>query len=166
MYINLYPHKQLDKTKLFFSRSGLFFLTGGAYALTNEIWIREEGRLGWGLAAASVVSAGVAFLCIGLDKIPLKEAFFSMSPDQIRFRVTLYGKEQSLLWQDVASVNISRHQVVFCKKDGQLVTMRTSAIQTPELAHHVQTAIRLAAMEKRITVNEVQMGKFVTSSSS
>ncbi|TXK52091.1 hypothetical protein FVR03_02170 [Pontibacter qinzhouensis] len=166
MYINLYPHKQLDKTKSFFSKSGFFLIAGGSYSLFNEVWFRDETRLPMSVAAASLVVGGVVGLCVGLDKIRLKDAFFSMNPEQIRFRLTVYGREQSLLWNEVASVSISTYQVVFLMKNGKQVKMRTGAIQAEEVAHHVQTSIRLAAMEKRIAVNGVSMGQLTTSGAS
>ncbi|WP_187260939.1 hypothetical protein [Pontibacter beigongshangensis] len=166
MYINLYPHKQLRSTKVFFTKLGLFFIGGGSFALFNEVWLREEVRFEWTMAAAALIIAGSVCLCTGLDKIKLNDAYFSMNPEQMRYRLSVFGSEQCVRWDEVASVQIARHRVAFCMKNGKLLSMRTGAIQSAEVAHHIQASIRLAAMEKRITVNGVPMGQFAVSSPS
>ncbi|GAB3198015.1 hypothetical protein GCM10027293_13820 [Pontibacter aydingkolensis] len=135
---------------------GLFLIAGGAYALFREFFLQDAFRLGWAISNALVFSAGVTFWLIADKSLATKEAYFSMNPERIKYRLTLFAREQAVHWKEVDAVDISVHSVVFNLTSGKSVTMRLGNIQQPEIILHVSRSIHLAAMEKGIMVNGVQ----------
>lgn len=157
MYINLNPNKQLNKTKQFVLWAGLLLIVGGNYAIVQEVLIREHIRLIWAIGACAIIVFGIVGICLGTDRILLKDTFFSINPDFIKYRLSLYSQENKIYWADIESISIGRYTVNFVMKEDKQVTLRLGNLQSLELEHHVATSLRLAAMDKRISVNGVSM---------
>lgn len=157
MYVNLFPSKQLKKTKQYFLWTGLFCFTGGTYALAQQIFQPDQIQFDWVFFALTTMAAGFLAICIGTDRLRLKDVYFSMNPETINYRTTVYGREHCINWSDVNHVRISQNVVVFELKDHKEAELRLSAIQSAESSHQVATSLRLAAIDKNITVNGVRM---------
>ncbi len=155
MYVSLYSSKKLRQTKKFMLLSGVFLIVGGAYALGRELVGEDSFRLGWAIASVTVVLTGLVCTALATDKILLKDAYFSMTPDRIAYRVSLLGGEQILPWQEVMKVWITNYFVVFEMEHSNPVTLRLGSIQQDEVANHVAASLRLAALDKSIPINGV-----------
>lgn len=129
-------------------------LCGGLGLLLGELVAKEVPRLYWSLAAGLVSLLGVLGMALGLGKMHFKDAFFSMTPERISYRLTLYGPERTLYWSNIDSIQVSEHSLLFELKDGNQVTMRLGNIQCPQTANHVSVSIQLAAVSQQIEVNQ------------
>jgi hypothetical protein len=156
MYINLYPTKQLQQTKRNFILLGAFLIAGGGYALVRDLVLSEQVRVGWAMASASVFMVGILLVAVGTDNIRLKDAYFSLNPERLSYRLSVLGREQLLYWKSISSLRITEQTVIIELQDTQCVVIRLGAIQDPEIAHHVAASLRLAALEKNVPVNGVQ----------
>jgi hypothetical protein len=153
MYINLCPNGQLRSTKRNMLAIGVFWAAGGAYALLRETLMRGELRVEWAVASAVLLLAGFASVAVAMDKVQLPDAYFSMTPERIRYRLSLLGREHLLFWEDIKVLQVTEHQVTFEQGDGGVAKLRLGLIQQPEVALHVSRSILLAALEKGIPVN-------------
>lgn len=156
MYVNLFPQKQLMQTKRNMLIAGAFLVTGGAYALFREIFILDAFRLGWAVSSVIVLGAGIAFGFIASNRLATKEAYFSMNPERIKYRLAVFAREQAISWKEVDALDISAQTIVYHLTSGDSVTMRLGNIQQQEVMLHVTRSIQLAAMEKGIMVNGIQ----------
>jgi hypothetical protein len=156
MYVNLYPGKQLRSTKRTVLLIGLFLVLGGMYALLREFLWMEPFREGWALASGAMVLLGLLPLAYGTDMLHFKDAFFSMTPDRIVYRLTLLGTEKVVEWQQIQELHITEYVIKFILKGGSITKMRLSAIQKPDVARHVSRSIHLAALEQGIMINGVK----------
>ncbi|WP_299702953.1 hypothetical protein [uncultured Pontibacter sp.] len=154
MYVNLYPNKDLKKTKRVLLWGGVFFLCGGLYVLLSELIAQEEIRWAWAAAAVLISAAGTSGVAVGTGYFHFKDAFFSMTPERIKYRLTLYGPERTIFWDTIDSIQASEHVLVFELKDSNQVIMRLGHIQDPQLANHVSVSIQLAAIEQKVEVNQ------------
>lgn len=155
MYINLFPNRQLRSTKKSVLAMGAFFAAGGTYALMREIMWQGTFRVEWAVSSAVLLLIGFLAIAVAMDKIRLKDVYFSMTPERISYRLSVVGREQLLCWQDVAALQVSEQWVNFEGHKGQVVKLNLGLIQQPEIARHVSRSIVLAAMEKEIPVNGV-----------
>lgn len=155
MYVNLYPTKELKKTKRVLLWGGIFFLCGGLSVLLSELVAQSQIRWGWTAAAIMLCAAGACCMAVGTGRFHLKDAFFSMTPERISYRLTLYGAEQVIYWESIDSIQASEHTLVFELKDSNQVRMRLGHIQSPQIANHVSVSIQLAAIEQKVEVNQV-----------
>ncbi|MHA6247016.1 hypothetical protein ACXYMU_03700 [Pontibacter sp. CAU 1760] len=153
MYINLYPGKQLRSTKNYLLATGLFSAAGGSYALLRELFMLNDFRIGWATSSAAVTLAGFLMILVAMDKILLKDAYVSITPERVAYRLTLTGREHFLLWHNIKALQITEHYVAFEQGAGSVIKMRLGHVQQLEVAHHVSRSIMLAAMEKGIPVN-------------
>jgi hypothetical protein len=154
MYVNLYPNKELKKTKRVLLWGGIFFFCGGLAVLLSELIAQTEIRWGWAAAAVMISAAGIGGMAIGTGRVHLKDAFFSMTPERIKYRLTLYGSERIIFWDTIDSIQASEHVLVFELKDSNQVIMRLGHIQDPQIANHVSVSIQLAAIERKVEVNQ------------
>jgi len=155
MYVTLYSSKKLRQTKKMMLFSGVLLIVGGAYALLREMIWQEHFRAGWAIASVVLLVAGMIWTALATDKILLKDAYFSMTPERIAFRVALFGGERVLPWQQVLKVWITNYFVVFEMENSKPVILRLGSIQQEEVARHVAGSLRLAALEKSIPINGV-----------
>ena len=155
MYVTLYSSKKLRQTKKMMLLSGVFLVGGGAYALLREVLWEDHFRLGWAIASVVVLIAGIIWTALATDKILLKDAYFSMTTERIAYRVALFGRERVVSWQEVVKVWITNYFVVFEMENSSPVILRLGSIQQEEVANHVASSLRLAAMEKNIPINGV-----------
>ncbi|MCJ8165774.1 hypothetical protein MKJ04_13050 [Pontibacter sp. E15-1] len=153
MYINLYPNRQLQSTKKTVLGLGLFCATGGAYALMRELFWIHDFRVGWALSSALLTLVGFLSIAVAMDKIRLKDAYLSITPERIMYRLTLTGRERLIRWDNVQAMRMTEHVVIFDQKEGAPRRMRLGLIQQPEMALHVSRSLMLAAIEKGIPVN-------------
>lgn len=152
MYINLYPGKQLRSTRKSLLVTGLFLFFGGGYALLREfLWI-DAFRTGWAVASAMLLGLGLLFVAYGTEVFRFKDAFFSMTPERIVYRLSLLGRERRIAWEEVQELIISESLVRFKLVSGSGVAMRLGAIQQPEIARHVSRSIHLAALDRKSVV--------------
>ncbi|MBF9252042.1 hypothetical protein I2I11_01920 [Pontibacter sp. 172403-2] len=135
--------------------SGIFLIGGGAYALLREVLWEDHFRAGWAIASVVVLLAGLIWTALATDKILLKDAYFSMTPERIAYRVALLGRERVLPWQQVMKVWITNYFVVFEMENSKPVILRLGSIQQEDVARHVAGSLRLAALEKNIPINGV-----------
>ncbi|PVY43278.1 hypothetical protein [Pontibacter virosus] len=155
MYVNLYPNKELKKTKQILLWAGILMFCGGLSALIGEFIAREEIRWTW-MAGALVVSAiGLLGFAVGAGYVQLKDAYFSMTPERIAYRLTLYGAEQTIYWDTIDSIQATEQALIFDLKDSRQLVMRLGHIQSPEIANHVSVSIQLAAIQQQVEVNQV-----------
>lgn len=156
MYVNLFPGRQLRATKRSTTLTGFVLLLGGSYALVREFLWLDTFRLGWALVSGLLVATGLLFIAFGTDFFRLKDAFFSMTPERIAFRLTLLGREHKIVWQEVKEIVVSDIVIRFKLTNGKNVKMRIGSIQEPEIARHVARSIHLAALEKGLSINGVK----------
>jgi hypothetical protein len=155
MYINLYPIKQLQRTKLSLLGFGIFLSGGGAYALVRELTQREQLQPAWLLGACMVTAIGAVFIALGTNRIHLKDAFFAMNPERISYRLTVYGRERLVHWQAIESINIVPDKIVLRLKTGKKLTLRLGHLQDQQIARHIEASVRLAALQQNISLNGV-----------
>lgn len=155
MYVNLYPNKQLKRTKQVLLWSGLFLLIGGVAALLSEFATEEPSRWGWALAACLVSLTGIFWVAAGAGKLYMKDAYFSMTPEKISYRLNLFTAERIIYWNSIDSIQASQHTLLFELKDGGQVVMRLGNIQSNRIANHVSVSIQLAAIDQNVEVNGV-----------
>ena len=160
MYVNLYPNKKLKQTKQAMTWGGLLLLGGGLVALANEVAVQEQVRWGWLAAAILVSSMGAFWLALGTGKLHLKDAYFSMTPERISYRLSVYGPERVIYWQSIDSIQTTEHAIVFELKSGEQIVMRLGSIQFSNIAKHVSVSIQLAAMEQNVEVNGVAASSY------
>lgn len=155
MYVNLYPHKELKKTRQLLLWTGILLLCGGLTALAGELIAREEIRWVWAVGALVVSAIGSLGFAVGAGHLQLKDAYFSMTPERIAYRLTLYGTEHTIYWDTIDSIQATAHTLVFDLKDSRQVIMRLGHIQSRETANHVSVSIQLAAIQQQVEVNKV-----------
>lgn len=153
MYVNLYPNKQLKATKRSTLLLGLFLAGGGTYALYREFFMLDALRLSWLLASIALVLAGALLMAFATDLLRFRDVYFSMTPERIAYRLALLGREQTLYWSKLESLEISTEAVTFRLKSGKKQLLRLGAIQQEDLARHVARSLHLAALEKGLRVN-------------
>jgi len=156
MYINLHPNKQLHATKKMMLVMGLLLAAGGAYALLRELFWLHDFRTGWAVASAAVSLGGFLSIAVAMDKIRLKDAYLSITPDRVKYRLCLAGREHLLPWKNVKALQVSERVIAFELKQGTVVKMRLGLIQQQEIAQHVSRSVLLAALDQGIPVNGVQ----------
>lgn len=156
MYISLYPAKQLERAKEKMLWLGLFMLSGGMAAFLHDIAIREETRWYWVGAALVIGLTGILFVAIGTDRIHLKEAYFSITPSRISYRLHLFSNERMIYWQQIAGIQVSERYVLFDLNSGRQVLLRLKSIQSNNAASHVATCLQMAALEHNVSVNGVK----------
>lgn len=153
MYINLYPNKHLNATKKTVLATGLFLAAGGAYALLRELFWQTDFQPGWAVASAGITLIGFLSIAVAMDKIRLKDAYLSITPERLMYRLSVMGREQLLPWENIKAMQVTEHLVVFEQGQGTVTKLRLGLIQQPEIARHVSRSILLAAMEKGIPIN-------------
>lgn len=156
MYVNLYPQKQLMQTKKNMLIAGVFLIVGGAYALFREFFLLDVFRPGWAVSSTVVLGAGVLLWLVANNLFSTRDAYFSMNPERIKYRLAVFSREQVINWKDIDVLEISANTIVFQLISGTSITMRLGNIQQPEVMLHVSRSLHLAAMEKGILVNGVQ----------
>lgn len=156
MFVQLYPYKSLQKAKSFSLMLGIFLAAGGSFSLVREVVFSNQANNLFVFAAAILLVAGVVIIAFATDKLPLKETYFSMTPERISFRISFIGKEHTLRWNTISEIKITDSIILFELKNGSEVTLRLGAIQLPETAKHVRASIRLAALDQNICVNGVR----------
>lgn len=155
MFVQLYPYKTLQKTKSFILMLGAFLVLGGGYALVRELLLSYQANQVFTYAAIVMLLAGLLSVMFATDKLPVKETYFSMTPERISFRTSLFGKEHVLRWNNICEIRIKHDVVLFELKNGTEIQLRLAMIHLPETARHISVSIRLAAMEQNILVNGV-----------
>lgn len=155
MYISLYSQKQLHKLKRNVLLLGLFLTAGGSVSLFREVVFTGAMRPEWLAAAALLVVAGGIGIAIANDVIRLKDAYFSMNPSRLAFRLTLFGREYQLLWTQIRAVRTTDESIVFELRNEKELVILLSTIPDSKVARHIQASISLAAMEQNIKINGV-----------
>ena len=156
MYINLFSHKQLALTKRYLLILCVFLISGGAYALFREILLVDAIRTGWALSSALILISGILLYFFSNNQLDTKEAYFSMNPERIKYRLALFSKEHVIHWKDINSIEISTQTIVYNLTTGLQIKMRLGNIQQPEVMLHVSRSIHLAALEKGVTINGIK----------
>jgi hypothetical protein len=155
MYVNLYPNKELKKTKKALLLGGMFMFCGGMYALLRELGLDGQLRWEWIIAAVLVSTGGTWAIAVGAGKLRLKDAYFSMTPERINYRLNFYRAERTIYWNNVDAIQASEHTLLFELKDGDQVVMRLGNVQCSKIANHVSVSIQLAAIQQNVEVNQV-----------
>lgn len=156
MYVNLYSRKQLNKTKQFLLVAGTFLAVGGAVALARELFYQTPFRLNWAVAGSMLLVVGLLWSLAARNTMLFKDAYFSLNPERVSYRLALLGREVVILWKDISALKIQEQLITFELSSGRSIKMRLGAIQQPDVARHVSRSIHLAALEKHIMVNGVQ----------
>ncbi len=156
MYINLYPSKHLQATKKTMRLTGAFLTAGGSYALLREFFWQPDFRACWAVASGVLVLLGLFLLAVATDRIMLRDAYLSITPERIMYRLSLTGHEKLLLWDGIKGMQVTEHYVLFEQEQKAPVKLRLGLIQQPEIAQHVSRSLLLAALEKGIPVNGVE----------
>ncbi|MDX5482172.1 MAG: hypothetical protein LPK07_10875 [Hymenobacteraceae bacterium] len=159
MHIKLYSDQQKARTRRNTGLMGFFLSLGGGYALFRELFLLEALRTGWIAASVAIVVVGALFLAVATGLLKLKDAYFSMTPELINYRLAPLSLERFVLWHNVKALQISKHKVVFELRTGKKVRLKFGSIQEPEVALHVSRSIHLAALEKGIMINHVGAAK-------
>ncbi|MDX5418966.1 MAG: hypothetical protein LPK09_07100 [Hymenobacteraceae bacterium] len=157
MYVNLYPNKALKKTKQVLLWAGAFILIGGLAALLSELTMQEQPRWAWLMAACLLIVSAAWAIAVGAGKLHLKDAYFSMTPERISYRLNLYSPERVIYWNNIDSIQASEHTLLFDLKDSNQVVMRLGNIQCSRTANHVSVSIQLAAVQQHVEVNQVSL---------
>ena len=155
MFIQLYSNKNLQKTKSYCLMFGAFLVIGGGSAFVREVVFSNNTNVVFAYGGVIFMLAGVVALAFATDKLPVKETFFSMTPERVSFRLSFFGKAHTLRWNNMSEVVITDHKIVFELKNGTEIELRFAAIQLPETAKHIRSSIRLAALEQNVKVNGV-----------
>ncbi|MBC5775479.1 hypothetical protein H8S95_15485 [Pontibacter sp. KCTC 32443] len=155
MFISLYTNSQIKQLKRNILILGVFLTGGAAFALARELFLVATLRFEWLLAAALVLVTGIVGIAVAQGYPLLKEAYFSMNPSRVSYRLTLFGREYVLPWSQVAAIRISENAIVFELRNAQEVTLRLSTIPDEQAARHIRASIGLAALEQNIYVNGV-----------
>lgn len=155
MFVQLYPYKSLQKSKSFCFMLGIFLTAGGSFSLFRELVLSHQVNDLFVCAAAVFLLAGIVTIAFATDRLPVKETYFSMTPERISFRVSFIGEAHTLRWNTIKEIKITDRVILFELKNGSEVVLRLGAIQVPETAKHVRASIRLAALEQNICVNGV-----------
>lgn len=156
MYVSLYSRKQLKQTKQFIFVVGVLLAAGGIYALVRELFFQDSFRLSWAIASALIVIAGLLWGLAGKNSLLFRDAYCSMNPERISYRLAVLGREVVIFWADITALQIEEQLISFQLTSGKMIRMRLGNIQQPEVARHVSRSIHLAALEKQIMVNGVQ----------
>ncbi|MHC2993682.1 hypothetical protein OB13_19660, partial [Pontibacter sp. HJ8] len=154
MYISLYTAKQLDEIKEKMLWLGLFMLSGGLAALFNDMVVQAT-RWDWVIAAFLVSLTGAGLVAIGVDKLPLKDAYFSITTARISYRLNLYSQERMIYWRQIAGIQVSDRFILIDLNSGRQVLLRLRTIQNSNTAHQIAVNVQLAALERNVTVNGV-----------
>ncbi|MBD1396737.1 hypothetical protein H9Q13_06120 [Pontibacter sp. JH31] len=156
MYVNLYPNQALKRTKRVLLWGGAFMLLGGVVALLSEMVWQEQPRWAWVMATCLLIASAAWAMAVGAGKLHLKDAYFSMTPERISYRLNLYSPERVIYWSSIDSIQASIHTLVFELKDSKQVVMRLGNIQCNQTANHVSVSIQLAAVQQQVEVNQVK----------
>ena len=162
MYINLVSAKEVEKAKESMLWLGLFMLSGGMAALLNDMVLQEHTRWGWAGGAFLVSLIGVMLVAVGLNKVQLKDPYFSITPAKISYRLSLLGSERMIYWQYVTSIQVSDRYILFDLNSGRQILLRLKAIQSSNKANHIAVSIQTAALKNKVSINGV---RFLTPSS-
>ncbi|WP_018479369.1 hypothetical protein [Pontibacter roseus] len=157
MYISLFSAKQLEQIKRNMLWLGLFFFSGGMAAFLNDVFIREETRWYWALAAALICVTGVLLVAVGTGRVQLKEAYFSMTPAMISYKLSLFSSERQIYWQQVHSVQVSERYILFDLNGGRQVLMRLGLIQSPSAASQLAMHVQMAAAEHHVKLTGMRI---------
>ncbi|GHA75531.1 hypothetical protein GCM10007389_31760 [Pontibacter akesuensis] len=139
---------------------GMFLTLGGGYALLRELLWMDMFREGWAAASVLLVLVGATMLAFGTDIFRLQDAFFSMTPKRIVYRVSVLGRQQEINWEEVSALDITESLVTFVLVSGRQRYLRLGAIQQPEIARHVSRSLHLAAIEKGLVLNGIKASSF------
>lgn len=158
MYISLYTARQLEQIREKMLWLGLFMLSGGLASLLYNLMLQEGVGVRWYWAAAACIVAvsGAVFVALGTGKLQLKEAYFSITPVMISYRLHLFSQERMIYWQQVTGVQVSERYVLFDLNSGGQVLLRLSSLQSDNVARHVATSLQTTALERNISVNGVR----------
>ena len=159
MYINLFPHKHLAQVKRNLLVAGILLILGGAYALFRELYLLDGLRPGWVVASVVVFAVGAFSWLVANNYIPARDAYFSMTPERIKYRLAVFGREYQIAWSQVSAMDISAQSIIFYLTSGKSITMRLGNIQQPEIMLHVSRSLHLAALEKGVTINGNQTSR-------
>jgi hypothetical protein len=159
MFIQLFPTKSLQKTKHYSLLLGIFLVLGGSYALVRELILSSQSNILFAYVAGALVLTGLAALAFATDKFPLKETYFSMTPERVSFRTSLFGQEYLLYWNTIREIKITEKVVLFELKNGSEIDLALTTLPQPEIAKHISVSIRLAALEQNVRVNGVVADK-------
>lgn len=155
MYISLYTARQLDKIKEKTLWLGLFMLSGGLAALLHDVAL-QVARWDWAVAAFVVSLAGAMLIAIGVAKLPLKTAYFSITAARISYRLSLYGKERMIYWQQISGIQVSDRFMLIDLSSGRQVLLRLGTLQNNNAAHRIAVSMQVAALERNVTLNGVK----------
>ncbi|MBD1396738.1 hypothetical protein H9Q13_06125 [Pontibacter sp. JH31] len=164
MYISLYSAKQIKEIKESMLWLGLFMLSGGLAALLHDIAIRDETRWYWAGAAFIVLLTGVLLVALGTNRLHLKEAYFSITPASISYRLHHFSQHQMICWRQIAGIQVSERYVLFDLHGGRQVLLRLKAIHSNNVASQVAAGVQVAALEHRVTLNGVRFNAHTTTS--
>lgn len=132
-----------------------FLIVGGAYSLLREIFILDTFRLGWAISSTVILAVGLAFYKVANKQLLIRDVYFSMNPDQIKYRLAVFAHEKIIPWGNIKALEISAQMIIYNMTDGKDIKMRLGNIQQPEVMLHVTRSLHLAAIEKGIVVNGV-----------
>lgn len=155
MFIQLYSNKSLQKTKNYSMLLGLFLVLGGGFSLVRELILSSQPNPLFTYAAGALMLGGLVALAFATDRLPLKETYFSMTPERVGFRTSFFGREYILRWNTIREIKITESAVLFELKNGSEVDLALATIPLPETAKHISISIRLAALEQNVRVNGV-----------
>jgi hypothetical protein len=155
MYVNLYPNKELKKTKKALLLGGMFMFCGGMYALLRELNMDGQLRWEWIVAAVLIGVGGAWGIAVGAGKLQLKDAYFSMTPERISYRLNFYRAERIIYWNSIDAIQASEHSLFFELKNSEQVVLRLGNVQSSKIANHVSVSIQLAAIQQNVEVNQI-----------
>lgn len=155
MFISLYPEKQLNQLKTNILMAGVFLVAGGAFAMYRELQMPDPFSREWLYASILLVISGIICIAVAKNYILLHEAYFSMNPNRLSFRLTFFSREHVLQWSQLTAVRVAENEVVFELHNKKAVALRLSNIPDEQVARHIRSSIGLAALQQNIQVNNV-----------
>ncbi len=111
---------------------GVFLTAGGSFSIFRELVLSYQANELFVFAATLFLLAGIITIAFATDRLPVKETYFSMTPERIRFRVSFIGEEHILRWNTIQEIKVTDHIILFELKNGSEVVLRLGAIQLPK----------------------------------
>lgn len=122
----------------------------------HNLLLTENAAWLWAILSMLVLALGVFLIVCGTDTWFIPKAYFSISPDVICFKPNFYSSECQIAWHSVTALHLSDNIVLFDMVGGVRKKLRLSAIHSHNMASRVVVGLRLAALERNVTVNGVR----------
>jgi hypothetical protein len=156
MYITLYTARQLRQIKDRVLWLGLFMAAGGAAAFIHHVLLAGDNLWLWAVAALLVLLFGVAMIAVGTNKLFIRDAYVSITPVKVSYRLNFYSSERAIEWKQVSGIQISDNTILIDMHSRRQKEFNLSSIQSNNMASHVAVSLRMAALERNVSINGVR----------